>query len=276
MKLGVILNLNAESDISEKICRLHDMGFSHCQISCWNSDCYTDENAERIRTACEKYGITVSTFWTGWSGKGVWDLYNGPLTLGLVPTATRWIRMQDIMKGSDFAKKLGVDQIATHAGFIPEDPNNPTYREVVCALREVAEHAKKNGQYFLFETGQETPATLKRTIDDIGLDNLGINLDPANLISYGKANPVDALDTIGEYVRDVHAKDAVYPKNGFHTGGEVKFGQGKVDFPALLARLRSLGYDKTLIIEREISGEQQLIDIAEMKVYLEELLQSNS
>ena len=61
----------------------------------------------------------------------------------------------------------------------------------------MAEHLKKNGQYLLFETGQETPVTMLRCFEQVGTDNLGVNLDTANLILYGRANPVDALDVFG-------------------------------------------------------------------------------
>lgn len=42
----------------------------------------------------------------------------------------------------------------------------------------------------MFETGQETPITLLRTILTVNTGNLGINLDPANLLLYGKAKPL--------------------------------------------------------------------------------------
>ena len=108
--------------------------------------------------------------------------------------------------------------------------------------------------------------------EDIGTGNLYVNLDPANLILYGKANPVDALDVLGGYVRGVHAKDGLYPTNGRELGHEVKVGDGKVNFPKLLARLHELGYDGSLTIEREISGPQQIADIQATKKYLEELI----
>ncbi|MBQ8416006.1 MAG: sugar phosphate isomerase/epimerase [Clostridia bacterium] len=270
MKLGTLVVLTNTTPIEEKIQRVHDLGFEYCQISCWDMSLYTDEMAERILKALEQYHVKISTLWCGWSGKGIWNFYEGPLTLGLVPVASRWARMKDLMTGSDFGKKLGVTQIATHAGFLPEDPNSQTYKEVVCALREVANHCKENGQLFLFETGQETPTTLKRTIEDIGLDNLGINLDPANLILYGKANPIDALDTFGEYVRDVHAKDGNYPTNGHDLGEETPLGEGKVNFPAFVKKLKEVGYDGTLTIEREVSGEKQLTDILNAKALLEQ------
>ncbi|MFO8212519.1 hypothetical protein R2K36_34225, partial [Pseudomonas aeruginosa] len=78
----------------------------------------------------------------------------------------------------------------THVGFLPENPHDPMYAGLIDALREVAQHLKKNGQYLLFETGQETPVAILRAMEDIGTGNLGVNLDTGNLILYGKANPV--------------------------------------------------------------------------------------
>ena len=106
----------------------------------------------------------------------------------------------------------------------------------------------------------------------MGTDNLGINLDPANLILYGKGNPVDALDVFGQYVCDIHAKDGQYPTNGRDLGEETVVGKGKVNFPLFIERLKEIGYNGTLIIEREIWGEQQIKDINDTKIYLEELI----
>ncbi|BBH24701.1 hypothetical protein Back11_60460 [Paenibacillus baekrokdamisoli] len=51
-------------------------------------------------------------------------------------------------------------------------------------------------------------------------------MDPANLILYGKGNPIDALDTIGQYVRNVHVKDGLYPTDG-NRGRKLELGKGK-------------------------------------------------
>ena len=272
MKIGVLINLHSSETIDEKFKKVKELGLNSCQLNCWNMAQYTPEIAEEVLTACKKYDVTISTVWAGWSGPRKWNFHDGPLTLGLVPTAYRETRMKDLMKGSDFAKLLGVPQIATHMGFIPETPNTEEYRSLVCAIRYVAEHCKNNGQYLLFETGQETPVTLLRTIQDVGTGNLGINLDPANLILYGKANPIDALDVFGQYVRDIHAKDGVYPVDGMNLGKQKPLGQGKVNVPALVAKLKEIGYDGPFTIEREISGEEQIKDILSAKALLEELI----
>ena len=76
----------------------------------------------------------------------------------------------------------------------------------------------------------------------------------------------------GRYVCDVHAKDGLYPTNGRSLGKETPLGQGRVDFPALIGALKSVGYDGTLIIEREIKGEEQRRDILMAKELLEALI----
>lgn len=267
MKLGVLINLT-EEQVENSFLQVHELGFKSCQLCCWDQSLMTEETAKKVNDCCSKYDVTISAFWCGWSGPAVWNFYDGPLTLGIVPAEYRFDRMRELMHGSDFAKLLNVENVATHAGFLPEVPNSEQYRSVIAALRTVAEHMKNNGQYLLFETGQETPVTLRRTIEDVGTGNLGINLDPANLILYGKANPIDALDVFGEYVRDVHAKDGCYPVNGHDLGEEKPLGEGKVDFPRFVAKLKEVGYNGSLTIEREISGEQQIKDIKMAKEFL--------
>ena len=106
-----------------------------------------------------------------------------------MPLKYRAQRIAHFKQASDFAKKLEIPAIHTHFGFIPENPNDPAYKDLLPALREVATYLKGNGQNMLYETGQETPITLLRAITDVGVDNQFVNLDTANLILYGKGNP---------------------------------------------------------------------------------------
>lgn len=257
--LGVIVGLEPTPEASlEKVASL---GLPTCQVACWNIDLYSTANAYRLRDAAAAASVTITSLWAGWPGRKVWNFLEGPTTIGIVPPETRAERIEALKRGADFARLLGVPSITTHAGFIPENPADALYPGVVAALRDVARYCQDRGLQFWFETGQETPTTLLRVIQDVGSDNLGVNLDPANLLMYGKANPVDALDVIGQLVRGVHAKDGEYPTNGRDLGVEKPLGQGRVNFPALIQKLRSLGFRGALTIEREIHGPQQLADL---------------
>ncbi len=269
LRIGIICSL--ERGAGSAFEKAHNLGLNGVQLCCWDPSCYTDQAVEQTKQASERHGIEVNTVWAGTTGKYVWDFIEGPSTIGIVPSAERGQRVEAIKAGARFAQRIGVKSITTHVGFIPEDPGQPLYGQVVEVLRDVAGYCNDLGLEFWFETGQETPVTLLRTIEDVGGRNLGINLDPANLILYGKANPVDALDVFGKYVRGVHAKDGFYPTNGRALGKEAALGSGKVDFPLLISRLKKLGFNGHLTIEREIAGPQQIEDIKSAIVLLRSL-----
>ena len=247
--------------MEEEFRKARDMHFAHCQLISWKPELWTDEEAEHISALTKQYGITITAFWCGWEGPKSWNFTEGPETLGIVPVSYRAQRVKNLMDGAAFAKKIGVNDVVTHMGFMPENMTDPAYPGVMIAIKKLAEHLKKQEQNLLFETGQETPVVLLRLFETIGTGNLYINLDPANLILYGKGNPVDALDVFGDYVRGVHAKDGLYPTNGLELGREVRLGDGKVNFPALIKGLKAHGFDGSLTIEREISGDKQIVDI---------------
>lgn len=273
MKIGVLIELFKDTDIDAKFAELKGMGMDRCQLVCWDRDTIRDDKAaEKVNEAVEKYNVTITAFWCGWEGPKVWDFYEGQTTLGLIPEAFRFERLKMLMEGSDFAKKIHVKDLATHVGYMPENPYDPQYPAILSCLKELVRKCRDNGQYFLFETGQETPVTLKRAIQDIGYENVGINLDPANLIMYGKGNPTDALEVFGEYVRGIHGKDGRYPTDGHNLGEEVPLGEGKVNYPAFIAKLKEIGYQGDITIEREISGEKQKKDILRAKELLEQML----
>ena len=257
----------------ETIKRVHDLGFPTCFLSL---DGYigkfTRENADLLGGLLTKYGVRATTVEVVRPEPLVWDFLKGPTTIGLVPRDTRAARMAALVGVSDFAKMLGVPQVQTHCGFIPEDPADPLYAETVTAIQTVAKHCESNGQMFLMETGQETPTTMSRMLRDAKQANLGVGLDTANLILYGKANPVDAVDILGPHVRSLHAKDGKWPTNPSELGAEVPIGQGLVDFRTVLTKLKRVGYTGAISIERETDGPQQVEDVRNEKLYLERIL----
>ena len=267
MKIGIINHLDNGGKCFDTLLSL---GLDTCQLSCWDVTQMTDEVAETLKQEIKDKKINIPAFWAGYSGSLHWDLIDGPLTLGIVPVQYRKKRVKELKAWADFAHKIGIKNIISHFGFIPENMSDPNYWEVVDALREIALHCKDLGMGMWFETGQETPVTLLRTIEEVGTGNLGINLDPANLILYGKGNPIDALDVFGKYVTNIHVKDAIPPTCGTNLGQEVAPGKGSVRFPEFMQKLKKIGYSGEFIIEREISGEQQIKDMKQTITDLKE------
>jgi L-ribulose-5-phosphate 3-epimerase len=255
------------------LARVKDLGFSNCFLSLDGYlGQYSPALAKRIGDLLDKYQLTATSAEVVHPLPLVWDFQDGPSTIGLVPRATRAARIDALKQTSDFARLLGIPHLQTHCGFIPENPRDPLYDETVLAIRQVAQYCAGHGQEFLMETGQETPTTMLRALKDVDQPNLGVGLDTANLILYGKANPVDAVEIVGPYVRSVHAKDGKWPTNPMKLGEEVLIGSGDVDFARVFARLRSFGYTGAITIERETSGPQQIADVKAEKTYLENVL----
>jgi sugar phosphate isomerase/epimerase len=271
MPLGLLIT--PADGPEETIRRVHDLGLPTCFLSL---DAYigkfTPQLANEMKGLLTKYQVTATTVEVVGPKPLEWNFLQGPSTIGLVPRATRAARIDALKQASDFAKLLRVPQVQTHCGFIPEDPADPLYKEAVAAIREVAQHCAQNGQHFLMETGQETPTTMSRAIRDVNMPNLGVGLDTANLILYGKANPVDAVAILGPHVRSVHAKDGRWPTDPDQLGEEVLIGTGLVDFQKVFSGLRKAGYTGAITIERETHGPQQIEDVRTEKRYLEKVL----
>jgi len=271
MELGLVVSPFGAPEATFR--RVREIGFSNCFLSLDGYiNGFTPELAAQFRDLLAKYSLTATTVEVVGPGPLVWNFTHGPSTIGLVPAKTRAARIDSLRQVSDFAKQLGVPQVQTHCGFIPEDPADALYAGTVEAIRAVAQHCQGNGQSFLMETGQETPTTMSRMIRDVAMPNLGVGLDTANLILYGKANPVDAVDILGPHVRSVHAKDGRWPTNPSELGEEVLIGKGLVDFRQVFTKLHRLGYTGAVSIERETSGPQQIEDVRQEKVYLEGIL----
>jgi len=269
--LGLLVSPSGTPEDSFRV--LQNLGLSNCflQMDHYAGN-YTPQVVAQFRELIDKYQITVTTVEVVGPKPLEWNFLRGPSTIGLVPPATRASRIDALRQVSDFGKQIGVAQVQTHCGFIPEDPADPLYQGAVEAIRAVAQHCQGNGQHFLMETGQETPTTMSRMIRDVNLPNLAVGLDTANLILYGKANPVDAVDILGPHVRSIHAKDGKWPTDPSQLGEEVLIGSGLVNFREVFTKLHRIGYTGAVTIERETSGPQQIEDVRKEKVFLQRIL----
>jgi len=81
--------------------------------------------------------------------------------------------------------------------------------------------AQRAGIIVAFETGQETAALLRRTLDDLKAPNVKVNFDPANMLLYDMDDPLKAVELLAPDIRSVHVKDAKRPRLKGTWGDEV-------------------------------------------------------
>lgn len=221
----------------------------------------TPEGIEKIKAAVAQTGIEITTVFCGFAGESYADIPTVQRTVGLVPESTRAERVAKIDDISAFAQKLGVDRVAAHIGFVPEDHNDPIYPMMVETVQGICDRLAARGQVFALETGQETAKGLRHFIGDLKRDNIRVNFDPANMILYGNDNPIEALDLLVDWMDGVHCKDGNWPTEDNQLGHEMPLGEGAVNIPEWIKKMLALGFTGPLTIEREISGEEQKRDI---------------
>lgn len=254
--IGVFASIDAGLGVKLEVAR--DLGIPTVHLHAPHKSTRTQEQADQFLAKLKESGISISVVFAGFEGESYADIPTVARTIGLVPPETRAERTQEMKEIADFARVLGVDAVALHLGFLPEDPADPLYSQVVEVTREVCDHCKNNGQRLHLETGQESPDALLRFIGDTQRDNLFINFDPANMILYGLGEPIAALKRVGHLVRSVHCKDAKWAaKPGEEWGAEVPLGEGDVGMENFIRTLAEIGYQGPLTIEREIPEEPE-------------------
>jgi L-ribulose-5-phosphate 3-epimerase len=146
-----------------------------------------------------------------------------------------------------------------HFGFV--DMQNPAKaKALIERTRMLADSADEHNIMLLMETGQESAGELRDFLEKLRHPALGVNFDPANMILYGKGNPVDAVGVLGPWIKHVHIKDAIKTKTPGTWGSEVVWGAGEVDAGKFLNALKSAGFTGALAVERE-GGDNRLGDI---------------
>ena len=238
-------------------------------------DLKLDANAiAQWKTAIERADFRVVTVFAAYEGESYADIPTVQRTVGFIPPATREERERRTLEVSDFAAGIGVESIACHVGFIPEDARHRDYIAVRAMVRRVADHASVHGQKFALETGQEPAHTLLHFLNDVQRPNVGINFDPANMILYGTGDPIEALSVLGPLVLSVHVKDGDWPPRDQPDalGKEKPLGQGSVGIPRFVEKLKQIGFRGPLNIEREAENQaERIADMREGVKYLANL-----
>ena len=230
--------------------------------------------AERWDEALTKEHFTAVTAVCSYAGEDYKDIPTVQRTVGLVPEDTRRDRVARTKAVSDVARQLAIDSVACHIGFVSHDFGSASYAAIRDVTRDICDHCGNNGQSFTLETGQEPAKVLLRFIEDVKRPNLNINFDPANMILYGTGDPIEALGVLGKHVVSVHCKDGDWPPvdQPDALGVEKPLGEGSVNFPAFLVKLKEIGYRGLLSIEREEQDQgRRAADIRKAIALLEKL-----
>jgi sugar phosphate isomerase/epimerase len=247
------------SSIPELKRLLEQLGTNVIQIACGDPVHASWSEGDAMPAAARAAGFEMTAAMLGFPGED----YTTPQTIketgGFGNPATRRQRLEHLQWALDRTRALGLDYLTLHGGFIPE-PGDPDRRAFLDTLGEAAAAASAKGVALGLETGQETADLLRQTLDDLKVDNVKVNFDPANMLLYDMGDPIRAVEILGPDIRSIHAKDANRPKTPGTWGEEVPLGQGQVDMRRFVQTLQRVGYQGPLIIEREVGDQQQRME----------------
>jgi L-ribulose-5-phosphate 3-epimerase len=180
-------------------------------------------------------------------------------TGGIVPDDCWWDNRELALMAIELTAELKVQFLSMHFGFI-DMQNTAKTKTLIERTRMLADKADEHNITLLMETGQESAGELRDFLEKLHCPALGVNFDPANMILYGKGNPVEAVGILGPWIKHVHIKDALQTKTPGIWGSEVVWGTGEVNAVEFLKALKLVDFAGALAVERE-GGDDRLGDI---------------
>jgi sugar phosphate isomerase/epimerase len=205
-------------------------------------------------------GITIVSGMFSCVGEDYSSLDSIRLSGGIVPDATWDKNLENIRATLAIAVELKLNRVSFHAGFVSHDSTDPNFTKMLKRLATVAEIFASEEIAVGLETGQETATELKKLLETLQFPNLFVNFDPANMLLYGKGNPIEAMSLLKPWIGQVHIKDAIQSQIVGEWGEEVVVGSGDVDWQTFFSILTESNFSGEFVIEREV-GDQRVIDV---------------
>jgi sugar phosphate isomerase/epimerase len=175
-----------------------------------------------------------------------------------IEVGTRGISHDNLCTYLRLAQRLGSPILRV---VIDTAEHRPTETEVVEALKGIIVEFERGGVCLAIENHDRfTTKALRRIVEKVGSDHLGICLDVAN--SFGALEgPEVVVDTLAPLAVNLHIKDfdvfRAHQMMGFLIEGR-QVGQGRLDIPWLLNRLRAAKVDPNAILEQWTPPEETL------------------
>ncbi|MBI1258126.1 MAG: TIM barrel protein [Chloroflexi bacterium] len=180
--------------------------------------------------------------------------------LGLaVEVGTRGIAPEHLRRYLALAQQFGSPILRV---VIDTAEHHPSPETVIATLRPLMPEFERADVVLAIENHDRFKVrTLVAVLQHINSPNLGICLDTVNSLGAGEGAEV-VVETLGPYVVNLHVKDFTIHRHRHLLGFEVEgtpAGQGMLDIPWLLGRLRDFGRDPNTILETWPPPEAEVI-----------------
>ena len=117
--LGVFASIDAGLGVCLEVA--HELDVKTVHLHTPQQESRTEGQAREFLAQLQDIGITITCVFGGFEGESYADIPTVKETVGLVPLATRSARLAEMKEIADFARRLGVDVVGLHIGFVPHD-----------------------------------------------------------------------------------------------------------------------------------------------------------
>lgn len=232
-----------------------DLDLCVVQAGFFGETAVAQADSEAIRIAAAERSVDLSGAFIGFDGEDYSTIAAIRRTGGFVPDADLNNRLSVLAGAAALTASVGLDTLAVHLGTIPEDRGDRRYAVMLDRVRRAADACAEHRVALLAESGTESPVALRGFIVALERENVGVNYDAGNFVTYGTGNPVEAVGVLGDLIRHVHVKDsAASSEPGVRWGAAMPLGAGDANIPRVISKLRARGYVGPLVIEGKAPG----------------------
>ncbi|HOZ47250.1 MAG TPA: sugar phosphate isomerase/epimerase family protein [Candidatus Hydrogenedentes bacterium] len=197
-----------------------------------------EEALTAIRRHAEKVGVELTSVGSGMGWKYALSSPDAEQRQKAKEVAERLMQM---------AQWLGVDCVLTVPGTVsPEVPYDVALENALAGLQDLVPAAERLQVTLAIENVWNkfllSPVEMRDFIDQCESEYVGAYFDIGNILLYGY--PDQWIRILGNRIRMVHAKDFRASSGNFD--GFVMLMEGDVNWPAVMAAFRAIGYDKAL------------------------------
>ncbi|MGR9173815.1 sugar phosphate isomerase/epimerase family protein [Hyphomicrobiales bacterium] len=242
--------------------RLAATGCKGVELTAWSVDMlgyYTDETIRELKSIADGEGLTLTNFF-----------YNLPFSRAEGAPVSR-ADLDAYKRGVELAAKIGAPIVTSMTPYpfqsdirpILQRPTAQEWSAVVKPEWDWAEEYEVVVEGFAAACAIAADAGLRvaiephpyrwvssgqgmlRLIERTGAPNLGLNFDPSHLFPAGDM-PHYVVLQLADRIYNTHFSD-----NEGHTNAHWRPGRGKIDWKAIFAALRTIGYSGPITLELE-------------------------
>lgn len=153
-----------------------------------------------------------------------------------------------LCRSIDIAKELNSDTVSFWSGVWRGDDESLAWQWLLDGCRRVTDYAERCGVQLAFEPEPgmliETNEQYGRLAEQIGSPRFGLTIDIGHVQCVEDGSIADHLRRWAKPLSNVHIEDM---RRGVHE--HLRFGEGEIDFPPVMAALREIGYTGCVNVE---------------------------